>query len=485
MALQIYNSQSQKKEEFQPLNPGEVRMYVCGPTVYDYLHVGNFRGAIFFNLVRNWLEKKGYKVTYVYNYTDVDDKIIKRAQEEGTEPKAVAEKYIAEFEKDYATLQLRPQSSNPRVSDHMQTIIDFVKDLVEKNKAYMVDGDVYYDVKSFPEYGKLSHKNLEDMEAGYRIEVDSRKKHPADFALWKSAKPGEPSWPSPWGDGRPGWHIECSAMIRALLGDSIDIHGGGMDLIFPHHENEVAQSEGCTGQTFVRYWMHNNMVQFGHQKMSKSLGNIVKGRDFIEKYNAEILKFMMLSAHYRSQVDLSEEQVDQSISGLARIYSAMAWAQKVTSGGAPLAPAPESFQKAVQEADDKIAEALDDDFNTAEVMARIFEVVRQFNNLCRGPGKMTPEKIAASEVFLHWVKNKGSVMALFQEPPAEYLIRLDDMLLERKQLDRKQIDAKVTARTQARQNKDYKTSDQIRDELVGMGIQLRDTAEGTEWEVNK
>lgn len=485
MSLHIYNSQSQKKEEFKSLKEGEVSMYVCGPTVYDFLHVGNFRGAVVFNLVRNWLEKKGYKVKYIYNYTDVDDKIIARAQDEGVNSKVISERYIEEFQTDYQSLKLRPHSANPRVSEHMQTIIELVKDLVEKEKAYEVEGDVYYNVPSFAEYGKLSHKKLEDLEAGFRIEVDSRKKHPSDFALWKSAKPGEPSWDSPWGKGRPGWHIECSAMIRALLGDSIDIHGGGMDLIFPHHENEIAQSEGCTGKTFVRYWMHNNMIQFGNQKMSKSVGNVVKARDFLGKHNAEIFKYMVLSAHYRSLVDLSDEQIEQSTSGLARIYSALAWAEKHTKSGAPLAPAPETFQTLIKEADEKITEALDDDFNTAEVMARIFEVVRQFNNLCRGPGKMTAEKLAACEVFFHWVKNKGSVMALFQETPSEFLINLDDMLLEKKNLTRSDIDKKVSERAQARVDKDYALSDKLRDELTQMGIQLRDTADGTEWEVNK
>lgn len=485
MALQVYNSFSQKKEEFKPIKPNEVSMYVCGPTVYDFLHVGNFRGAIFFNMVRNWLEKKGFRVKYIYNYTDVDDKIIKRANEEGKTSTDISERFISEFEKDYAALKLRPQTANPRVSEHMTTIIDFVQDLITNQKAYVVEGDVYFDVKSFSDYGRLSHKNFEDMESGYRIDVDDRKRHPADFALWKNAKPGEPSWPSPWGDGRPGWHIECSAMIRALLGDQIDIHGGGMDLIFPHHENEVAQSEGCTGKKFVNYWLHNNMVQFGQQKMSKSLGNIVKGRDFMQQHHPEILKFMMLSAHYRSLVDLSEEQVSHSIAALARIYSALAWAEKQTKSGAPLAPAPESFEKAIAAADEGIVVALDDDFNTPEVMARIFEVIRQFNNLCRTPGKLSADKVAACEVFFHWVKNKGSLLALFQEPPMEFLRDLDDHLMKKMNLSPEVIESKIAERKQARTEKNYKRSDELRDELIQLGIEIRDTADGTEWEVKK
>ncbi len=485
MSIQIYNSETQKKEVFTPVHPGEVRMYVCGPTVYDYLHVGNFRGAIFFNMVRNWFEHREYQVTYVYNYTDVDDKIIKRAAEEGVDHQEVAEKYILEFQKDYESLKLRPHTHNPRVTTHMANIIRFVQDLVDKEKAYVVGGDVYFNVKSYSEYGKLSHKNIDDMEAGFRIEVDARKKHSADFALWKSAKPGEPSWPSPWGEGRPGWHIECSAMIKTLLGDTIDIHGGGMDLIFPHHENEIAQSEACTGKPFVKYWMHNNMLQFGNQKMSKSLGNVRTGRGFLEEYNGEILKYMMLSAHYRSTLDFSDAQVDLAIAGLARVYSSLALAEKIIGMTLELVPLPEKFAKAIQDASLGIEQVMDDDFNTPEVFARIFEVVRLFNSLCRVPGKVGPEKKAIAEVFFHWLKNQGSFLALFQESPKEYLTTLDDMLLGRKGLKREVIDALVIERTDARKSKDFKRSDEIRDQLLALGIAVQDSPEGSEWEVAK
>ena len=484
MSLQIYNSQSQKKELFEPLEPGRVKMYVCGPTVYDFLHVGNFRGAIFFNLVRNWLEQLGYEVTYVYNYTDVDDKIIKRAQDEGLSSTDVSERFIAEFERDYASLNLRPQSANPRVSEHIDTIKDFIRDLIDRKMAYVSGGDVYYDVHAFKNYGALSKKKLDDLEAGYRIEVSEQKKHSADFALWKASKPGEPAWDSPWGLGRPGWHIECSAMIRALLGDQIDIHGGGMDLLFPHHENEVAQSEGCTGKQFVRYWMHNNMVQFGQAKMSKSVGNVVKARDFIEANSAEILKFMVLSSHYRSLVDLSPEQIGVSTRGLARIYSAMAFA-KTHADGAPLAPHADQFQKLLEETDQKIIENLNDDFNTPEVMARLFEVTRVFNQLARKPGPIKEESKALCEIYYHWMRAKGQPMALFQEDPVNYLRSIDDLLLKEKGLDRDQIDALVKERHQARLAKDYAKSDQLRDQINGLGIQLRDSVDGTEWEVDK
>lgn len=483
--IQILNSQSGKKEEFKPLTPGEVKMYVCGPTVYNFLHVGNFRGATVFNMVRNWLEKRGFKVTFVYNYTDVDDKIIDVANKRGVSSREISELYIKEFENDFNSLKLRKHTHNPRVTEFMGQIISFVEQLIANGKAYVVEGDVYYDVHSIPDYGKLSNKNLADLEAGARVEVDSRKKHAADFALWKSAKPGEPSWPSPWGEGRPGWHIECSAMARTLLGDSIDIHGGGLDLLFPHHENEVAQSEGATGKPFVKYWMHNNMLQFGAQKMSKSLGNIVSARDFIAEHNAEILKFMFMSAHYRSIIDFSDHHIEQVISQLARIYSALAWAEKLSKSDVAAAAIPETFKKEIEKAQVGVETSMDDDFNTAEAMGKIFEVVRAFNNLTRTPGPVTAQKKAIAQEFLRWTLDLGSVMALFQEPAAEFLRTLDDMLLKKKNLIRSDIDAIVVRRSKARTEKDFKTSDELRDQLAQMGIAVQDTAQGSEWEVMK
>lgn len=482
MPIQIYNSKSQQKEEFVPLEAGHVKMYVCGPTVYDYLHVGNFRGAIFFNLVRNWFEKRGFKVSFVYNYTDVDDKIIDRAKKDGVSAQEVAQKYIKEFEADYGALKLRKHTRNPRVTEFMNPIIQFIEGLVKNGKAYVADGDVYFDVHAFPSYGELSHKNVEDLEQGVRIEVDARKKHPADFALWKKAKEGEPSWSSPWSEGRPGWHIECSAMIKGILGDSIDIHGGGMDLLFPHHENERAQSEGLTGKPFVKYWMHNNMLQFGNQKMSKSLGNVRTGRSFLNEFHPEILKYLMLSAHYRSTLDFSPSAIDNTITALARFYSAMAWAEKLS--GQPSGSVPVAFEQTLQSATSGIEASLDDDFNTPEVLARMFEVVRQFNNLARAP-KQTPEKAALAKKYLEWMKSWGETMSLFQEDPAGFLRFLDDMLLKKKNLDRSLIDQKVEARSQARIAKDFKKADELRAELAALGIAVQDTPTGSEWEVAK
>jgi cysteinyl-tRNA synthetase len=485
LAIQIYDSKSHKKSEFVPVHPGEVRMYVCGPTVYDFLHVGNFRGPIFFNLVCNWFEKSGFKVTYVYNYTDIDDRIIDRAKAEKTDSQTVSEKYIAEFRKDYEALKLRPHTHNPRATEFVKPIVKFIEDLIQAGKAYVIEGDVYYDVHSFPKYGELSNKKVEDLEAGARITVDERKRHPADFALWKSSKPGEPHWPSPWSDGRPGWHIECSAMSRTLLGDTIDIHGGGLDLLFPHHENEVAQSEGVTGQTFVHYWMHNNMLQFGNQKMSKSIGNIKRARSFLEEYHGEILKFLMMSAHYRSVLDFSDDSIDATIGALARFYSSFAFAERLLGENMPLVPVPEKFQVALTAADLHIAKALDDDFNTPEVFAALYEILRLFNNLCRAPGKVSSEKRAIAETFLPWMKDKGGLMALFQEPPSEFLRRLDDLLLARKNIARAQIDSLVTQRSAARAGRDFARADELRAELTKLGIAVQDSAEGTEWEVQK
>lgn len=484
MSIVVYNSLSHKKEEFQPLVPGQVKMYLCGPTVYDLLHVGNFRGAITFNLLRNWFEYRGLKVTFVYNYTDVDDKIIDRAKAEKVTSNIISEKYIGEFEKDFNALKLRKHSHNPKVTEFIEPIVELIEKLIKNGKAYEVEGDVYFDVHAFPDYGKLSHKKLEDLEAGVRIEVDSRKKHPADFALWKKSKEGEPKWPSPWGEGRPGWHIECSAMASALLGEQIDIHGGGLDLIFPHHENEVAQSEGASGKTFARYWMHNNMLNFGSQKMSKSLGNVRTARSFMQEYHPEILKYLMLSAHYRSVLDFSPVAIENIISALARIYSALALAERAASQPAD-AEASADFLKAVATAKAGVEEALDDDLNTPEALARFFELIRTFNNLVRTPGPVTPKKAAVAKAFLQFASWMGSLMSLFSEPPADFLRFLDDMLLKKKSLSREEIDKLVGERSKARLEKDFAKADELRKRLSEMGIQVQDSAQGSDWEVAK
>jgi cysteinyl-tRNA synthetase len=485
MSLKIFNTMTKQKEEFKSITPGEVKMYVCGPTVYDFLHVGNFFGPIFFNVVRNWLEKSGYTVNFVYNYTDIEDRIIYKAISEKVPASTITERYIAEFEKDFKNLKLKKHTHNPRVTEFLPQIIEFVEDLIKQGKAYAAGGDVYFDITKFPQYGKLSNKNIDDLVAGTRAEPNEQKRHVVDFALWKGAKPGEPTWESPWGPGRPGWHIECSCMAHSLLGDTLDIHGGGLDLTFPHHENEIAQSEARTGKQFVRYWMHNNMLVFGSQKMSKSIGNIKTGRAFMEEYNAEVLKFLILSSHYRSLVDFSIGQIDRSVGNLSRFYSSLAYAMKLKTSALSLAPLPAAFEKAISDAEAKIATSLDDDFNTPGVMAAFYEVMRVFNSICRVPGKVKPEQQAVAEVYLSWMIKQGQIMALFQEEPVSFLRLLDDMLLKRKNISRDDIEVKVKARSEARAVKDFKKSDDLRAELTAMGISVQDSVDGSSWEVDK
>lgn len=485
MALVVYNTMSKKKEEFVSSEPGRVKMYVCGPTVYDFLHIGNFRGAIFFNLVANWIEKRGYKVTYVYNYTDVDDRIINKANEEGRTAKEVSEQFISEFEKDYTSLKLRKHDYNPRVSEFVPQIVKIVETLIDNKKAYVVEGEVIYSVKSFEGYGKLSHKNIDELLAGSRVEINTKKENPLDFTLWKPAKPGEPEWNSPWSSGRPGWHIECSAMAHSILGDTIDIHGGGIDLIFPHHENEIAQTEGATGKQFVKYWMHNNFINFGAHKMSKSLGNVTTGRSFLTHYNPEILKYLILSAHYRSPSDFSEAPINNTIHALARIYSALNSAKGIATANVAPGKAPAKFEEALKAAQSKVEEALDDDFNTPEVFAAVFEIVRMFNSMYRKGQKITPELSAIGAALTQYIVTTGKYMSLFQEEPKSFLISLDDRVLEQKGIQRSEIDALVAERAKVRLAKDFAASDRLRDELASKGIEIQDTPLGTEWEVKK
>lgn len=483
MSLKIHNSLSKKLEDFVPLDPKHVKMYVCGPTVYNYLHVGNFRGVVVFNLVRNWLEYLGYKVVYALNFTDLDDKIINRAHELNMEPGALSEQYIAEYKKDFASLGLRPHDMNPKVTETMKEITDMVGELISKGKAYATQGDVMYSIESFPEYGKLSGRHTDELQAGARVDVDEKKRSPLDFALWKAAKPGEISWPSPWGPGRPGWHIECSAMIQKIFGEQIDIHGGGMDLIFPHHENEIAQSEGCTGKPFAKYWMHNNMLNFGGQKMSKSLGNIVTMREFLQTNSAEVYKWMILSVHYRTMSDFNDAAIERAVGGLARVYSAMALAESYLTGEVKMAD--QAFEKISHEAWTKIESALNDDFGTPEAFAVLFEVVRQFNSQVRRGMKTNPAIQGKSLAFMNFVRRFGALMSLFQEPAHDFLVQLDDLLLKKMNINRSEVDAVVAERTQARNSKDFAKSDELRAKLNGMGIAVSDTTEGSFWEVAK
>lgn len=480
----LYNTLTKNKEPFKSIEPNKVKIYLCGPTVYDLLHIGNFRGAIFFNLMRNWLEKIGNDVTFVYNYTDVDDKIIKRANEEGVDSLVISERYIQEFKKDFDRLGLVPHDHNPKVTDYIPQIVKFVEKLIENNKAYVVDGEVFYQIENFEDYGKLSGKKLDELEAGQRVEVDQRKKSPYDFVLWKPSKAGEPSWDSPWSKGRPGWHIECSAMIQSLLGETIDIHGGGIDLIFPHHENEIAQGEGATGCKYCNYWVHNNFINFKDQKMSKSLGNVIRGREFMDRYHPEVMKYLMLSSHYRAMLSLSEDKITQTISALARVYSALEQAFDILAEPniTPTKPI-DSFTKLLAQSDKAIAQALNDDFNTVEVMAAIFEVVRTYNAQNFHKKRKDPIAHATIMAFKDWLQEQGKMMALFQEDPKTMLKALNDIMVKEKNIDVAKVEELLTQRNLAREQKDWAKADQYRDQLKEMGVEFQDGAEGTTWRV--
>jgi cysteinyl-tRNA synthetase len=491
--LKIYNTISKEKEEFEPLKAGEVSIYVCGPTVYDFLHVGNFRGPVFFNMVRNWLEQKNLKVKYVSNFTDIDDKILQRSLKENVDSLVISERYIAEYKKDFNSLGLRPHDSNPKVTENLSAINDMIQKLIDNGKAYVVDGEVLYSVRSFDGYGKLSRRDIEDMRTGTRVQAGEKKRDVLDFSLWKPGKPGEKTWPSPWGAGHPGWAIECSAMVKAIFGDSIDIHGGGMDLVFPHHENEIAQSEGATGKPFVKYWVHWNMINLGGIKMSKSVGNIRSARDFLSEYNSEIYKYMILSVHYRSLSDFSDAGIERAVSGLARMYSALAHASRLLSGAAKsmaagLDPSAgkvlPALSDVVKNAATRFTHALDDDFNTPEAFAEMFTVVRAYNSGTK-PGKPSADAVATAQAFTDWMTEHGKVFSLLQQNPEKFLTTLDDMLLKKKGLERGIIDAKVSERWTARVAKDFAASDRLRDELLGLGIAISDSTEGTRWEVSK
>lgn len=494
--LKIYNSLSRELQEFIPLKPGQVKMYVCGPTVYNFLHIGNFRGPVFFNLVRNYLEFCGYQVEFALNFTDVDDKIIQRAQELGEDPKLFAEKYIQEYKKDYASLGLKPHTYNPKVTDSMDDIVQMVSQLIANKKAYVAAGDVMYSISAFPEYGKLSGRVTDDLQAGARVDVDEKKQNPFDFALWKSAKPGEISWPSPWGPGRPGWHIECSAMIQKLFGSQIDIHGGGSDLMFPHHENEIAQSEGCSGHQFVNYWMHNAMLNTGGQKMSKSLGNFLTMREFLQQNDSETYKWMILSVHYRHVADFSTEAISRAQQSLAKFYSALATAENLLgveyqnglekiNVDLNTLPPDAAWEKVIQDSWQQVKAALNEDFSTPQVVAQFFELVRLFNSQVKRGMKASPSVQKKAYLFRKFFKEVGALMALFQEPAQEFLVNLDNRLLEEKKLKRTDVDQLVNDRWQARLSKDFKKSDELRDQLLAMGISVMDSAEGSYWEVTK
>ena len=466
--MKVYNTLSGRKETFQPIEENKVRMYVCGPTVYNLIHIGNARPMIVFDTVRRYLEYRGYEVNYVSNFTDVDDKIIAKALEEGDSAEEISQRYMKECKKDMAAMNVRPASTHPLATQEIDGMIEMITDLIEKGYAYpAADGTVYFRVRNFPEYGKLSHKNLDDLQSGFRalqVSGENQKEDPLDFVLWKPKKEGEPSWPSPWCDGRPGWHIECSVMAKKYLGEEIDIHAGGEDLVFPHHENEIAQSECCNGKTFARYWMHNAFLNIDNRKMSKSLGNFFTVREVGEEYDLQVLRFFMLSAHYRSPLNFSRDLMAAAKNGLERIRTAAEHLRQRKEQGVkgPMTQEEETLAGQAGEFVDKFQEAMDDDFNTADAISVIFELVKFANT------HVTEDSTCAFAEKLYGVLGQLSdIMGLVLEQEEELL---DE-----------EIEELIALRQSARKAKDYQKADEIRQTLLEKGILLEDTREGVKW----
>ena len=462
--MKLYNTLTQKKETFVPIEAGKVRMYSCGPTVYNYFHIGNARPFIVFDVLRRFLEYTGYEVTFIQNFTDVDDKIINRSHEEGISPGDVSEKYIQEYFTDADALGIKRASVHPKVSEHMPEIIAMIKTLEEKGLAYNVDGNVYYHVDAFKDYGKLSKQSIDDLKSGARIDVNDEKHSPLDFALWKKKKDGEPYWESPWGQGRPGWHIECSAMSKKHLGETIDIHGGGQDLIFPHHENEIAQSEGCCGKPFANYWVHNGYINIDNEKMSKSKGNFFTVRDIAKTFDLEAVRMFLLMAHYRSPVNFSEPLLQQAASALERLYTAkfqMAFLLENATAETATEAEQTWIDALVKYKHDFIA-AMDDDINTADAIAVIFELVRDLNSNLDATSSQ-PAIIAGQNIFAELTTVLGLAV---KDKETNLDAAVEDLIAQRQA---------------ARKAKDFKRADEIRDELLAQGIVLEDTREGVKW----
>ncbi|BCG48941.1 Cysteinyl-tRNA synthetase [Citrifermentans bremense] len=479
MPLRVYNTLTGSKEEFVPINPGKVGMYVCGVTVYDHCHIGHARANVVFDMIYRYLCSKGLEVTYVRNYTDIDDKIINRANRDGVPYNEISERFIKEFDNDMARLMLQLPTFQPKATEHITEIIALVQKLIDKGFAYQSGSDVFYRVDRFEGYLKLSKRNLEDMQAGARIDVDERKEHPMDFALWKGAKPGEPFWESPWGQGRPGWHIECSAMSTKFLGETLDIHGGGKDLIFPHHENEIAQSEAASGKPFVKYWLHNGFVNINSEKMSKSLGNFFTIKEILESYDAEVLRFFLLSAHYRSPIDFSDQNLKEAELGLERIYKALAGIDERLASGASAAAGPDNaeFEEKVAGFAGRFGDAMDDDFNTALALGHLFDLVRVVNRELPTASTALLEKVKAE------VGKLAAVLGICDSVPAAFLQRIKDRKTSDMEMSSEEIEALIAERAEARKAKNFKRGDEIRDLLLEKNIVLLDSAQGTTWKV--
>ena len=462
--MKIYNSLTRKKEEFVPLEPGKVSMYVCGPTVYNYFHIGNGRTFIVFDTIRRYMEYRGYEVNFVQNFTDIDDKMINKANEENTTVKDIGDKYICEYYKDADGLNIKRATTNPRATEYISEIIDFVSGLIEKGYAYEVNGDVYFRTKKFEGYGQLIGQNLDDLQAGARINVDERKEDPMDFAIWKAQKPGEPAWECPWGLGRPGWHIECSCMAKNLLGDTIDIHAGGMDLAFPHHENEIAQSEALTGKKFANYWMHAAFLNVNNQKMSKSLNNFLTARDALKEYDADVIRFLMLSGHYRIQLNFSNELLESAKASIERLYNAIGNLENLISEvkNEKMTEEEIKYLESLDAYRQRYIEKMDDDFNTADAISVLFDLIRDTNsNIGINSSKELCEKA------LELIRELGLPLGILQKTTK------GDLEAE--------IEALIAERQQARKDRNFALADKIRDDLKAKGIELLDTPQGVRW----
>ncbi|NFV13333.1 cysteine--tRNA ligase [Clostridium sp. FAM 1755] len=462
--MKVYNTLTNKKEDFVTLVPGEVKMYVCGPTVYNFFHIGNARTFVVFDTIRRYLEYRGYKVKFIQNFTDIDDKMIKKANEEGTSVKELGDRFIKEYYKDADDLNIERATKNPRATEFIEEIIKFVSDLIEKGYAYEIDGDVYFSTKKFNDYGRLSGQNLEELQLGSRINVDERKKDPMDFAIWKSQKPGEPAWESPWGLGRPGWHIECSCMAYNLLGETIDIHAGGSDLSFPHHENEIAQSEARSGKQFAKYWLHAAFINVNNQKMSKSLNNFFTAREILEKYDADVLRMFMLSAHYRTQMNFSVELLDSTKAALERLYNSVNNLENLLDEIKQESFKDEEleYKNELEKYKEKYIEKMDDDFNTADAISVIFDLIRDINT------NVTIESSKALvEYALDLIKELGNPLGILQKSTKANLEEEIEKLIEERQ--------------KARKEKNWALADKIRDDLKERGIVLEDTPQGVRW----
>jgi cysteinyl-tRNA synthetase len=475
MALTIYNTISRTKEPFETIEPMKVRMYVCGPTVYDSAHIGHARAVVTFDVIVRYLRAKGYAVTYVRNFTDVDDKIIQKANQTGKSCREIAERYIDEFHRDMDALKVERPTLEPRATEHIADIVRIVEKLIAGGFAYVLDGDVYFAVDAFPEYGKLSKRKLDQLEAGARVDVDGRKRNPFDFALWKSSKPDEPWWESPWGRGRPGWHIECSAMSSALLGETIDIHGGGMDLIFPHHENEVAQSEAAFGKTFVRFWIHNGFVNINSEKMSKSLQNFLTVREALESHHPETIRMFLVSSHYRSPIDFTPKSMEEAAAGVDRLYATL---QRLEALLQATAPTGTSSRGPLW---DRFCEAMDDDFNTAKGIGILFEAIRGLNRTLDDIEGATIEAPVRSGIEAEWadILAIGKILGLMGDRPQAYFDQKKTKGLAETGIDTAFIEERIAARRQARKAKQWQEADAIRKELDAMHVVLEDKPDGT------